>query len=94
VAYAQPPLRSPFGVAGARIEPDPRGQSPFPYEIAWADGSIAHYGLEGGTGPGHLAYLTVAGQGCLYNVWTQHGEAHLLSLLESLRFVAKPAAEP
>jgi hypothetical protein len=94
VAYDEPGLRSAFGVAGAGIEPDPGGESPFPYEIAWADGSVAHYGLEGGTGPGHLAYLTVEGQGCLYNVWSRHGEAHLLSLLESLRYVAKSAGAP
>ena len=60
--------------------------------MAWADGSVAHYGLEGGTGPGHLAYLVLDGQGCVYNAWSQHGEAHLLAFLASLRRVATDTA--
>jgi len=87
VAYDEPGLRSAFGVAGAGVEATGAGDSPFPDSITWADGSIASYGLEGGTGPGYLAYLEVDGQGCLYNVWSNLGEAHLLHLLSSLRKV-------
>jgi hypothetical protein len=87
VAYDEPGLRSAFGIAGAGIAADEAAGSIWPDEIRWADGSVARYGLEGGTGPGHLAYLQVEGQGCLYNVWSKHGEAHLLALLERLRYV-------
>jgi hypothetical protein len=87
VAYDEPGLRSAFGIAGAGVEADGDDQYQWPYGIGWTDGSHAGYGPEGGTGPGHLAYLRVEGQGCLYNVWSKHGEAHLVSLLESLRFV-------
>ena len=54
---------------------------------ATADGSTAGYGPEGGTGPAQLAYLRIAGQGCLYNVWSRLGRAHLEQLLGALRFV-------
>jgi hypothetical protein len=36
----------------------------------------------------------VAGQGCLYNVWSFLGEDHLLSVIEKLRFVEGLQAEP
>lgn len=94
VAYDMPGRRSAFGVAGAGVTVDGDLYDGWENAIAWADGSHAGYGLEGGTGPGHLAYLQIAGQGCLYNVWSQLGEAHLVHLLESLRLVDVPAAAP
>jgi hypothetical protein len=87
VAYDEPGLRSAFGIAGAGIEATGAGDSIWPDSITWADGSIASYGLEGGTGPGHLAYLEIEGQRCLYNVWSKLGEEHLLALLGKLRRV-------
>jgi hypothetical protein len=93
VAYDEPGLRSAFGIAGAGIEATGAGDSPWPDSITWADGSIASYGLEGGTGPGYVAYLEVAGQGCLYNLWSNLGEAHLLALLHKLRRVEATGAE-
>lgn len=87
VAYDEPAQRSAFGIAGAGIEATGAGDSIWPHSITWADGSIASYGLEGGTGPGHLAYLEIAGQRCLYNVWSKLGEEHLLALLGRLRRV-------
>jgi hypothetical protein len=92
VAYDQPGDRSAFGVAGAGVAADGDIYDGWPGTIAWNDGSGAGYGLEGGTGPSHLAFLTIAGQGCLYNVWSHRGEEHLLSLLRSLRFVETSAA--
>ena len=50
-------------------------------------GSKAGYGREGGTGPRSLAFVEAADAGCLYNVWSAVGEAHLLGLIESLRRV-------
>ena len=45
------------------------------------------YGLEGGEGPSYLAYLSVTGQSCLYNVWSRLGEEHLLRIINDLRRV-------
>lgn len=36
-------------------------------------------------GPKQLAYLRVAGERCLYNVWSHLGRAHLEELLDALR---------
>lgn len=86
VAYDQPELRSAFGVAGAGIGADAATYE-WPNAIAWADGSSAGYGPEGGSGPNQLAYVRVAGQECLYNVWSRLGVEHLEYLLGELRFV-------
>jgi hypothetical protein len=61
--------------------------SEWPHWLRWSDGSSAGYGPEGGTGPNQLAYLTIAGQQCLYNVWSRLGRTHLEQLLRTLRFV-------
>jgi hypothetical protein len=63
------------------------------------EGSLAGYGLEGagrysdanptGTGQQSIAYVRIAGQKCLYDVWSRLGRAHLETLLDSLRIVAK-----
>ncbi|MDF1502484.1 hypothetical protein [Roseisolibacter sp. H3M3-2] len=86
VAYDRPGLRSAFGVAGSG---SPANGDTYAWadSLRWADGSVATYGPEGGTGPNQLAYLRVAGQGCLYNVWSRLGRAHLVTLLGALRFV-------
>jgi hypothetical protein len=60
------------------------------YQRQWDDGSRAGWGLEGGTGPRWLAYLTIPGQECLYNVWSHISREHLESLIEQLRFVSTP----
>lgn len=59
--------------------------------------SFAGYGVEGaeaypaenpeGYGMKSVAYLRVAGQDCLYNVWSNISRAHLEALLENLRVV-------
>jgi hypothetical protein len=90
VAYDEPGLRSAFGVAGTGLAADAGTFDGWDDSIAWADGSTASWGPEGGTGPDFLAYVQVAGQGCLYNVWSKHGSAHLVEVLESLRFVTPP----
>jgi hypothetical protein len=87
VAYDEPGVRSAFGIAGSDADAGRASDSIWLDSITWADGSTASYGLEGGTGPGHLAYLEIAGQGCLYNVWSKHGAGHVVALLERLRFV-------
>ena len=88
VAYDLPNLRSAFGVAGTGASAAAPSYDDWPHHIRWADGSSVGYGPEGGTGPNQLAYLRVTGQGCLYNVWSRLGVAHLEMLLQSIRFVA------
>lgn len=87
VAYDTPAVRSAFGVAGTGTTADAATFDAWPNRRRWADGSSAGWGPEGGTGPNQLAYLRVAGQGCLYNVWSRLGEGHLSALLLQLRFV-------
>ena len=85
VAFDTPSRRSAFGIAGTGTTPE--GSYQWPDGIRWSDGSSASYGLEGGTGPNHLAYVTIAGQECLYNVWSALGKEHLEHLLRQMRFV-------
>ena len=87
VAYDRPGLRSAFGVAGTGSKAADPAYSDWPHVRRWADGSFAEYGPEGGTGPNRLAYLRIAGQECLYNVWSRLGREHLEELLDELRFV-------
>lgn len=91
VAYDAPGLRSAYGIAGTGVEPGPDTYDEWPHRIEWADGSSAGYGPEGGSGPRQLAYLRVAGQRCLYNVWSAVSVDHLERLLAELRFVAGAA---
>lgn len=87
VAYDLPNLRSAFGVAGAGVRTGDPSYDKWPYVYEWGDGSKVEYGLEGGEGPNHLAYLRIEGQDCLYNVWSRLGREHLELLLRELRFV-------
>jgi hypothetical protein len=75
-----------FGIAGSGTTAE-GGTYAWPDTLRWADGSSAGHGPEGGTGPNRLAFLRIAGQGCLYNVWSRLGRAHLERLLAELRFV-------
>jgi hypothetical protein len=88
VAWDLPGQRSAFGVAGTGALPDGTTYDAWPHRMAWADGSTAGYGPEGGTGPRQLAYLRIPGQACLYNVWSGISREHLEQLLAQLRFVA------
>lgn len=78
--------RGAFGVAGTGGENDQastyRG---WKYQLSWTDGSGGAYGHE--TGDESLAYITVVGQRCLYNVWSYLGRDHLEFLIRHLRFV-------
>ena len=88
VAYDEGGVRSAFGVAGTGVKAADSTYRDWPHTRRWSDGSNAGYGPEGGgVGPNQLAYLRIAGQGCLYNVWSRLGITHLEYLLEQLRFV-------
>jgi len=90
VAWDLPELRSAFGIAGTGATPDANTYDDWPHHVTWADGSRAGYGPEGGSGPRQLAYLRIAGQSCLYNVWSNISREHLEQLLQRLRFVHTP----
>jgi hypothetical protein len=90
VAYDKDGVRSAFGVAGTGTRASDSTYRDWPRMRRWSDGSTAGYGPEGGSGPNQLAYLRIAGEGCLYNVWSRLGITHLEYLLEQLRFVETP----
>lgn len=81
VAYDTPKLRSAFGIAGAGVDAAEPSFQDWRFKSTWSDGSSVGYGPEGGAGPNQLAYLRIAGQGCLYNVWSRLGRPHLEQLL-------------
>jgi len=87
VAYDLPGQRSAFGVAGTGASASESSYDEWPFKRTWSDGSSVGYGPEGGTGPNQLAYLRIAGQGCLYNVWSRLGRDHLESMIDAIRFV-------
>jgi hypothetical protein len=72
----------------------------WPNVVEFDDGSVLGYGIEGAgdlavtdpaTGaqdsPTQLAFLAVAGQECLYNIWSRRSETELLQVIDRLRFV-------
>ena len=100
VAFDLPGRRSAFGIAGTgTAAPGDSELAQWPQQLP-LDGGLAGYGLSGrapypaddpdGFGHESLAYVRLDGQGCLYNVWSQLGRAHLQRLLQQLRPVALP----
>ena len=87
VAYDLPGTRSAFGIAGTGVNAADSTYADWPFKQRWSDGSLAEYGPEGGSGPNQLAYLRIANQGCLYNVWSRLGREHLEYLLNAIRRV-------
>lgn len=79
--------RSAFGLAGTGVEVGTDTFRDWPNTRQWADGSWGGWGPEAGSGPKFLAYVRVAGEPCLYNVWSHVSEDHLEGLLGSLRRV-------
>ena len=87
VAYDLPRLRSAFGIAGSGSSATDSTYSGWKNHLRWSDGSRADYGPEGGSGPNQLAYLRIAGEGCLSNVWSRIGKEHLELLIGGIRRV-------
>ena len=85
IAYDTPKQRSAYGVAGTGAKVTNADIQRWQQHRFWHDGSAIGWGLEGDTGPKHLAYVQVKGQKCLYNVWSNVSEDHLLSLIQNLR---------
>lgn len=96
VAWDSPDRRSVFGVAGAGLVREIEMTQRWPDVRHYADGSTFGYGGEGldETNPRRLAEMIVGGQGCMYQVWSDLGDDHLLAVIGSLRFVEGLQAEP
>jgi hypothetical protein len=78
--------RATFGISGTNVE-----SAALPLRRAWSDGSQADYGREGGADAGpFVAHLRLAGQECVYRLWSHLGRAHLEHLLEHLQLVEVP----
>lgn len=76
--------RGAFGLAGTGVEPSPDTYDDWEFEKTYSDGSKVGYGPRGEQ---WLAYLEIAGQRCLYNVWSWRGREHLEQLIGQIRMV-------
>ena len=87
--------RGVVGIAGTTMSPDEMllDEETEAIEPSFDDGS--HLSMEPPADGEHVAAATLAlrGQGCVYQVWSHLGEAHLREVVESLRHVniAAPA---
>ncbi len=88
--------RSAFGVAGVGMTWDESTGYRWPSVVEWTDGSVLGYGGEGFDqgSPTTLGEIHLAGQGCMYQVWTHLGPEHLVALVDALRFVDGLEADP
>lgn len=73
-----------FGMAGTMMTPAELAEDTGTLDPSYADGSYASVVEDGGVAS---ATFTVAGQDCVYQVWSFQGEAHLRALLEGMRRV-------
>lgn len=77
--------RSVFGITGTSMAPEEIIESMSP---AYSDGSHTLIEISDGDGESVAsATFTVAGQGCVYEVWSFLGPDHLQELVNGLRFV-------
>jgi len=75
--------RAAFGIVGTSMTPD-QEEDAVP---AFNDGSRTEIEAPVERGEAAAATLTVAGQGCVYQVWSFLGEDHVRELVQSLRLV-------
>ncbi len=90
--YCEDCGRGAYGIAGVGVLAEDVGlEGRWPAEVTYDDGSLLGYGAEGFAFDDPLApllgELRIAGEGCLYQVWSFLGEEHLLALIDQLRFV-------
>lgn len=82
--------RGVYGIAGAGIVwGADEGNVGFPHRLDFAGGNWAGYALEGMTGPNWLAQVRVAGQPCVYYVWSFVGREHVEHLIRNVRRAAQ-----
>lgn len=77
--------RSAYGIAGAGVAVSSEDFGNHTEERMYRDGNRAGWGAS--TGGGWLADVLIAGQQCLYQVWSNVSEEHLESLIEEMRIV-------
>ncbi|MFW6051997.1 MAG: hypothetical protein ACODAU_12545 [Myxococcota bacterium] len=83
-----------YGIAGTAATADEwRDLGPANLEPTFRDGSLAELRVHEEDTGAATATLAVAGQRCVYQVWSFLGEDHLRDLLSGLRFVAVRDAE-
>ncbi len=95
VAWDLPELRSAFGVAGVGLPAWADIGIRMPNTLRYGD-QVVGYGGEGFDDGAvqRLAEFSVPGQLCAYQVWSNLGDEHLLSLVDALRLVDGLEAAP
>ena len=95
LAWDLPDLRSAFGVAGVGLSPAEDTGIRMINQVHY-EGVVVGYDGEGfdPSNERRLAEFAIPGQGCVYQVWSELGDDHLVSLVDSLRFVSGLVAEP
>ncbi len=78
--------RGTFGIVGAALTPD-EAFDPELVALSFQDGSRMTIERPAAEGEPASATLAIAGQGCVYQVWSFLGEEHLRGLIDALRFV-------
>lgn len=78
--------RGTFGIVGAAMSPE-EAFGPEAAPLAFRDGSLLTVERPAAEGEPAAATLAIAGQGCVYQLWSFLGEAHLRGLVDELRFV-------
>lgn len=78
--------RGTFGIVGAALTPD-EAFGPELVALSFQDGSRMTIERPAAEGEPASATLAIAGQGCVYQVWSFLGEEHLRGLIDALRFV-------
>jgi hypothetical protein len=82
--------RAAFGIVGTAMTPEDAVDPDAVVEPAptFNDGSRAEIAAAASRSEAASATIVVAGQGCVYQVWSFLGEEHLRGLVDSLRLVA------
>jgi hypothetical protein len=90
--------RGAYGIAGTGALAVGSEVEGLPSAVVYDDDSRFGYGYEGGaaadSGAPLLAVLLIDGEGCVYNVWSFLGEAHLQTMISELRFVEALRGRP
>ncbi len=89
VAYDSSDQRSLFGIAGAAVMAPADVGIRWPNRIRFDDGTVFGWGGEGfdESNPRRLGELSLPGEGCLYQIWSEAGDDPLVEIAKSLRRV-------
>lgn len=95
-SYCKDCGRGSMGIAGRGLRLE-EIENKGPGTRSWSDGSSAVYGpqeVPDADAERYVAYLTIPGQECLYELWSYLSENHVLVWLDHLRFVAGTTTSP